>query len=176
MRHAVLAAALCLMGQAAAGPASAEDYWAVADNPSSFAFVDASTISDRGGGVTSAWVFVVDEGAEIAKDGYKENRTLAYFSCSGKQYAVKALVTYNEEGDNVQTVNNDEIQWKDIPPGTFGSAELSFVCSEPSLWPSNKTFVHLVAGFTPVESADALYKYLHPAGAAPRPRLKPHSE
>jgi hypothetical protein len=115
--------------------ANSADWQKVGENDNFTSFVDVDTLL-RSGDVVKAWVKAVFKAPQPMPDGnsFQASRELQYFRCTERQWAIKSIRFFKSTtfDDNVvlrDDVDEVELKWRDIAPGTVAEGMMEFTCA-----------------------------------------------
>ena len=128
-------------------------------------FIDENTLQNVGN-VRRAWTYSIHRTSPAPADGVYERKSFGVFDCLNKQSGTLALLEYREDGSVSKNATDAYPTMSPVAPETVGSAELDFVCAEPSARPASARELTTV---TPGQLANVMMPPQPPTNTLRRP-------
>lgn len=109
---------------------AAAEYHGVASGDGYIMMVDKSSIY-QSGGYTRGWVVTIY--ADPSDDQDPIESALSEFDCQQHRWRAVSYTTRDEDGDVLQSFNNDDLSWANIEPSTIGEDLQTAICSPSSM-------------------------------------------
>jgi hypothetical protein len=125
LARVVLGGMICA---ASVGAAAAAEYHGVAAGDHYIMIVDKNSIY-QAGGYTRGWIVTLSDD----RDDDPILSALGEFDCSQHRWRTISYTSRDEDGDVIESVDNDDLSWINVEPGTNGEDLQSAICSPSSM-------------------------------------------